>query len=56
MNLKSLISLPQDDEDISPEQRDSAEYRELIFLKKLLREKVVEESNSLIPHIGYKVK
>ncbi|GBL96636.1 ZZ-type zinc finger-containing protein 3 [Araneus ventricosus] len=43
-----------DDEEISPELRDTAEYRELIFLKKLLREKVLEESNSLIPHIGYK--
>ncbi|KAF8765031.1 ZZ-type zinc finger-containing protein 3 [Argiope bruennichi] len=43
-----------DDEEISPELRDSAEYKELMFLKKLLREKVLEESNSLIPHIGYK--
>ncbi|CAL1260948.1 unnamed protein product [Larinioides sclopetarius] len=43
-----------DEEEISHELRDTAEYKELIFLKKLLREKVIEESNSLIPHIGYK--
>ncbi|GIY95297.1 ZZ-type zinc finger-containing protein 3 [Caerostris extrusa] len=41
-------------EELSPELHNSAEYQELIFLKKLLKKREKEEAISLVPHIGYR--
>lgn len=43
-----------DEEDIKNDLHSSSDYRELINMKKVLREKVLEGSSSLAQHFGYK--
>ncbi|GFT90956.1 ZZ-type zinc finger-containing protein 3 [Nephila pilipes] len=43
-----------DEEDINCDKHNTANYQELINMKKLLREKILEESSSLVQHFGYK--
>lgn len=50
-----MILLPQDEEDIVDELRNSEEYRELLRMKHIKRLKEEEAETGIVHHHGYAV-